>query len=374
MVEFNSGIVLIVFVLVCAALAAQIVYYLFIYSKFAFYNPKNSQIDKHPVSVIICARNEVKNLKHNLRSVLEQEYDGFEVIVVNDCSWDESGEYLEEVQKEFSHLKVVTLKEQEKYRHGKKFAVTLGIKASSNDLLLFTDADCAPAGNQWISNMQQHFSDNTDFVLGYCSYNKEPGLLNKLIRFDTFFIALQYLSSALVHHPYMGVGRNLMYRKSLFFQTKGFATHNHLLSGDDDLFVNANANGHNTNISVNADSFTHSPAKETLGEWMKQKKRHFSTGGYYRFRDKLFLSGYWFSTVLFYISLVALIVMRFNWKVIIALLLVRLIMQATVFSFSMKKLNERDLLFVFPVLEILLLIFQPILIIWNLLNPKQVWK
>ncbi len=374
MIEFQREAMLIVFILTCTALLIQIVYYLFIYSKFAFYHLKKEQSAKEPVSVILCARNEVKNLKRNLRSILEQDYDDFEVVVVNDCSWDESGEYLEQLEKESKHLKVVTLKEQEKYKHGKKFALTLGVKAAKNDLLLFTDADCMPAGKQWISNMQQRFHDETEIVLSYCGYNKLPGLLNKLIRFDTFFVALQYFSASLVNQPYMGVGRNLAYRKSLFFRAKGFAKHNHLLSGDDDLFVNENANAHNTSIEVSPDSFTFSQSKETFGDWLKQKKRHLSTGIYYRFRDKVFLGGYWSSTVLFYAGLITLAFLRFNWQILLGAFLFRVILQTIIFSLSMKKLNEGDLIFLFPLLEILLIIIHPILILWNLLSPKQQWK
>jgi len=374
MIEFQSGTVLVVFILLCVALLVQVIYYLFVYLKFALYHPKKEQAASQPVSVIICARNEVKNLKLHLRTILEQDYSNYEVVVVNDCSWDESGEFLEQMEKEFSHLKIVTLKEQEKYKHAKKFAVALGIKAAKHDLLLFTDADCMPAGKEWISTMQQRFNNKSEIVLGYGAYNKLPGLLNKLIRFDTFFIALQYFSSALVHHPYMGVGRNLAYRKSLFFRSKGFAKHNHLLSGDDDLFVNENANAGNTVIETNPAAFTYSQPKEKFSAWLNQKKRHISTGSYYKLRDKLFLNGYWLTAIVFYLCLITAAILGFNWKLLSGALLFRVILQCIVFTLSMKKLNERDLIFLFPFLEILLIIINPIIVLWNLINPKQFWK
>ena len=152
--------------------------------------------------MIICARNEISNLKKNLTAILEQQYKSFEVVVVNDCSWDESGIFLEEMQKKYAHLKVVTIQEQEKYRHAKKFALTLGIKAATHELLLFTDADCIPAGNQWIASMQKHFNQKTEIVLGYGGYSKEAGFLNKLVRYDTLMIAIQYFSFSLAGISY----------------------------------------------------------------------------------------------------------------------------------------------------------------------------
>ena len=194
------------------------------------------------------------------------------MIVVNDCSWDETDLVLLEMIKKYSNLKIVTIKEQEKYTHGKKFAITLGIKAASYEYLLFTDADCHAASSHWLTLMQRNFTERTDFVLGYGPYEKENGFLNKLIRFDTFFIAMNYLSASLSRNAYMGVGRNLAYKKSVFFRNKGFAKHNHILSGDDDLFVNENANATNTTIEIDPDSFTYSEPTKTFGQWITQKK------------------------------------------------------------------------------------------------------
>ena len=89
--------------------------------------------------------------------------------------------------------------------------------------------------------MQSNFLHQTQIILGYGKYISEPGLLNKWIRTDTTYIAMQYLAMAIKGRPYMGVGRNMAYRKSLFFERKGFASHLNLASGDDDLFVNENA-------------------------------------------------------------------------------------------------------------------------------------
>ena len=227
-------------------------YYLGIYFRFIFYKKKAfcCTCAQEPVSVIICARNEADNLDNYLPVILSQDYPDYEVIVVNDCSTDNSDIILKKYLEQYPQLRISTIKEDKKFSHGKKLAVTIGIKAAKYDRLLFTDGDCKPESNQWLSLMAANFSADTSIVLGYGGYFPQPGLLNKYIRYDTLMIALQYFSFALCKIPYMGVGRNLAYKRSLFYAGKGFSTHFHLASGDDDLFVNENATKTNTAIEL----------------------------------------------------------------------------------------------------------------------------
>ena len=183
---------------------------------------------------------------------------------------------------------------------GKKFALTLGIKAAKYDYLLLTDADCYPRDKDWISSMAKHFFNKT-IVLGYGAYEKHKGLLNKLVRFDTFQVAMQYFSYALIGKTYMGVGRNLAYKKSLFFDNKGFATHLHLPSGDDDLFIKEVATYNNTAISIEYSSHTLSVPKMNWKSWIRQKSRHLSTGIYYKNYHKLMLGSWTLSQILFWL-------------------------------------------------------------------------
>jgi len=296
------------------------------------------------------------------------------VIVVNDCSWDESGELLEEFSKKYSHLKIVTIKEQEKYRHGKKFALTLGIKAAANEFLVMTDADCIPAGKNWLSVIQRNFTDGKEIVLGYGAYSKEAGIINKLIRFDAFFIAMQYLSAALNGKAYMGVGRNLAYTKSLFFKSKGFATHNHLLSGDDDLFVNENASLSNTTIETAAESITYSEPKKSFSDWFKQKRRHMSTGKYYKTSHKISLSIQNGSAFLFYALLIALLILRFEWRILLSLYALSLLLRLPIVYKASTKLNEKDLVWAFPILDIINSFLQPVFYTANLITKQKTWK
>ena len=306
-----------------------------------------------PVSVIISARNEAKNLREYLPGILKQNYADFEVVVINDCSFDNSDLVLEQFKAQYVHLKVVTITEHERFKTGKKFALTLGIKAAKNEYLLFTDADCRPASADWIARMAANFTTGAEIVLGYSPYNRIKNYLNPFIRFETVKTAINYLSAALIGDAYMGIGRNLGYTKTLFFAAKGFAAHMHVLSGDDDLFVNQNATSDNTAIEIHPDAFVYTDAKTSLGAWFRQKKRHFGVGGLYRARHRRLLSLDAMSGALFYILLTLCLIFNFEPWLALGLFMFRLIFQVAIYSKLFKRLDGKDLVWYLPFLDMI---------------------
>lgn len=370
----NDWFLTLVAAIAIISLFVQLGYYLVVFRKLAFYTPAEMSSENKPVSIIISARNEFENLNKNIYSVLEQEYPEYQVVIINDCSWDDTKEFLEDLEKKYSHLKVVTIIDRDKYRRGKKFALTLGIKAAEYECLLFTDADCKPASKYWLQRMQSGFTEKKEIVLGYGAYEKESGLLNKLIRFETFYVAVQYLSFALHKMPYMGVGRNLAYKKELFFANKGFARHNHLLSGDDDLFINDVATKNNVSIQLHPESFTCSEPKKNFSTWGVQKVRHVSTGKYYKKNHRNALIYNHLTHFTFYLSLIVLLVLGFDWRIILGIYFFRLAIQLFIFGRNMKKLNEFDLFPFIPLFDIFLLIFYPVVGINSKFSKNILWK
>jgi poly-beta-1,6-N-acetyl-D-glucosamine synthase len=368
---------LIVISILIFSLLIQLIYYLIIYIRVSLFKSSKKAYTKiqEPVSILICAKNESENLANHLPSILEQDYPCYEVIVVNDCSDDDTQQVLEKLQEKYPHLKTTLIKHDEKFTHGKKLALTVGIKAAVNEWLLLTDADCMPASNQWLSAMQKNFTENTDIVLGYGGYITKKGFINRLIRFDTFFIALQYLSYALIKVPYMGVGRNLAYRKSFFLKNKGFASHAHILSGDDDLFVNELARGKNTRVEFKATAHTRSVPKYTFQQWLFQKKRHFSTSNRYKFGHKILLGTEVFSRLWFYASVIYLIVNPQTIYIGLSAFIFRLIIQLIIFNTAMGKLKEKKILLFSVLFDIILPLINIFLYLVQAFNSKHYrWK
>ncbi len=306
------------------------------------------------VSVVICAKNEEENLQRFLPAVLEQDYPLYEVIVVNDASEDNTAEVLARFAQQYKHLRLTFVPCGAQVRSSKKLALTLGIKAAQYDYILLTDADCRPASKHWIEHVMMGFNqesraksqesgtNTTEIVLGYGAYDKEKTLVNRFIQYDTLFNGLQYMGLAIAHHPYMGVGRNLAYRKETFFAHKGFAGLLGSRAGDDDLFVNKIATPHNTQVVLTRSSLTWSEPKHTYREWLMQKERHLGVSPQYKWGTKLRLFFEPLTRALFYAGLIVAGVASTNWLVwAIAggLLLARLILQLSVINVAARRLK-----------------------------------
>jgi poly-beta-1,6-N-acetyl-D-glucosamine synthase len=323
----------------------QLGYWLFLFRKLAMHTEAETQsaLSETPVSVIVCARNESNNLKKNLYSILNQDYKHFELLVVNDNSTDDSNLILEQLRQQYPEkLRILTL--TEKKTIGKKGALSEGILATKNDILLLTDADCTPVSPKWIVTMVNALTEDKEIVLGYSPYQYVKGFLNLFIRYETLWTAVQYLSFALAGMPYMGVGRNLMYRKKLFIEANGFQTHEKILSGDDDLFINQVATDSNTTICIQQDAHVLSEPKYHVTDWVKQKTRHFGTGRLYHPKHQYLLGMLTISQFFYFVSFFFLFVLNFSTIFENALFITRTLIVWLLYAKVIKKLREQRIL------------------------------
>jgi glycosyltransferase involved in cell wall biosynthesis len=361
--------------LLTVSVLIQVFYYLYFFRRLAWFKtPTKTASQEYPISVIICARDEAHNLVKNLPGVLVQEYKTtHEIIVVNDNSTDDSRYLLDEFHKSFKNLNHLRLSQEAKLIPGKKFPLSMGIKTAKYEVVLLTDADCMPASEFWMQRMQEGFDNGIDIVLGYGAYYKKPGFLNKVIRFETFHSALQYLSYALAGMTYMGVGRNLSYKKDLFLRNKGFSSLNHIPSGDDDLFINMVATPTNTAIVIEKEAHTLSEPETTWKNWLRQKYRHYTTAKYYRPKHKFLLGLYSLTHITTY-ALFIVAVILYTWWVAVAILSVKLLVQAIVWKKAMKKLDEQDLWPMFIVWDIWMLLYYVLFVpaLWK--RPAKNWN
>jgi len=364
----------IIFGVFAFAFFIQMLYIWGVSARLAFYKSKNDKRIEKPVSVVVTSKDDYYYLKKYLPIILEQDYPDYEVILVNDHSDDETELYLKQMSEKYSHLKVVNMSFSVSFYPGKKFPLSIGIKSAKNDILLLTDADCKVNSKHWIRNMQQGFDESTQIILGYGPYQPQKGLLNTLIRYYSFFTASQYLSFALAKMPYMGVGRNLAYRKSLFYKNKGFISHYKVPSGDDDLFINETANKHNVKICIHPDSFTYSEPKVTFSQWIQQKRRHLSTGKLYKRKHQFMLSLYPFSLLVFYSLFAWHMMSGFLFYPVLVLLALRLISFLIIQKTMMEKLGEKKLFLTSPVLELFIFSLNSVLVIINTVYKKNKWK
>jgi cellulose synthase/poly-beta-1,6-N-acetylglucosamine synthase-like glycosyltransferase len=307
-----------------------------------------------PVSVVVCARNELENLRRLLPLLLRQEHPaGFEVVLIDDRSSDDTFLFVQQLTQYYPNVRLVRVTNTPEGLAPKKYALTLGIKVTRYPRLLFTDADCIPATDHWISQMERGFHEPADLVLGYSAYAVADGFLNKLIRYETLLTGAQYLSFAWRGKPYMGVGRNLAYTRQVFNSTKGFASHIRSLSGDDDLFVqDAVARGARVAVVAEPAAHTLSEPALTWGAWWRQKRRHLSAGRRYRFSDKVRLGNFIGSNMLFYGVSIALLFSQTDWIPLAGLWAVRTSVVCIAYQRLSQRLDDALPVALLPVLDV----------------------
>lgn len=362
------------FIFFCSVTFLLLSYYLVLFIRLAFYKEKQHQKRPEGVSVVICAKNGFHNLKENLPSILEQDYPNFEVVVVNYNSDDDSIYLLNNLSEEDPRLKVVEIKENLNFFSGKKFPLSIGIKSAQNDIILVTEPHCKPASRNWITLMSMQFSAKTEVVVGFGGFVKEKGFLNKLIRYDIALNALKYLSFAISGVPYMGVGRNLAFRRSLFFKNQGLISHYKVKAGEDDLFVNKVAKKSNTRVMITPQGFTTSFSKIDFRNWFLLKKRQITTPYYYRLGHKLLLTLFHVCTLLFYGLFILLLLFQYNPLLLLSIFLFRLIIQWLVYFNGMKRIKSKELAWLTPLFELLLMTLHGAAFISHLFTKKKRWK
>ena len=327
----------------------QLFFWWAVFARLAFYTSPNQLNDNEiPVTIIICAKNEAKNLKKNLDRIINQNYRLFEVLVVDDHSTDDTWNVLQDFLKKNSYLRII--KNDNINSVGKKSALTTGILSAKYDTVLLTDADCQPQSKDWLKGMSSLLTLDTDIVLGYGPYQMRKGFLNKFIRFEAVMTAVQYFSFALAGMPYMGVGRNLMYKKKLFFETNGFAKHRHIASGDDDLFIQDVITKSNFEIALDEKTFMYSEPKLTWRSYYRQKLRHTTTGTSYKPWIQAFLGLFSLTHFLHYLGGAVLLI--YGTKLVVLLILARMMSILVIHWFILKKLNESLLFKWIPILDI----------------------
>jgi glycosyltransferase involved in cell wall biosynthesis len=363
------------FCLFIAVVVVQFLYYVVVFGKFTFAKPQTVTPKRVPISVIVCAKNEEENVKQFVPLLAEQNYHTFEIVLIDDASSDDTLEIFEAFEKQYSNVKLVKVENNEAFWGNKKFALTLGIKAAKYEYLLFTDADCYPTSKDWITSMSSQFTAQKNIVLGYGAYDKiAHSFLNKIIRFETLLTATQYFSWAKIGKPYMGVGRNMAYKREEFFKVRGFMDHMKIRSGDDDLFINQAATGENTTVCYVQDSFTYSEPKKSFKDWFTQKRRHVSTANHYKMFDRNQLGLFYASQLLFVLLPIVLLAFQFQWIAVVSIIGFRYLFAWLSMGFAAGKLKEKDVMYWFPIIEIVLIFTQLNVFITNTFSKPVHWK
>ena len=356
-----------------AAIAlVQLIYFWLLFVRLAFYKKTFEETEEKPVSVVIIANNQYRDVNENLAAFLEQAHRKYEVVLVVDNSEDGTMELAEEFTAKYPHLRIVELTQSLNWFSGRKFPLSLGIKSAYSDLILLTDITCRPANDHWITQMTSAMQPGREIVLGYSSW-RTTSKINKWLRFTAFYDALLYLSAALSGIAFKGIGRNLSYTRELFYRNKGFSAHYTIIAGDDELFVNKTATRKNVSVQLSAASRIDQVRPVTFRQWLQSEQTRLRIRRYFKLGHRLLIVTYNASLLLFYAIFTALLMLKAPWISVAAIFALRLINQLILFGLIQKRLHEKNLLLLTPLFEILLLLIDFFIRLRLLFSPKRKW-
>ncbi|MFP9112720.1 glycosyltransferase [Flavobacterium sp. RHBU_3] len=365
----------IIFYTFIGVIVLQLAYYLGVFGRFIFAGPQQVTQKKLPVSVIVLAKNNAEQLKTLVPKLAVQNYPDFELVIIDNASSDESIDILEDFEKQYHNIRLVKVENNEAFWGNKKYALTLGIKASRKEYLLFIDADTQPAGPDWIMHMASQFTMSKTIVLGFSAYRLvKNSLVNKLIRFDALVNTTQRFAWAKSGLPFSGDGRNMAYKKDEFFKRNGYINHMNIRTGEDALFINEAATGKNTAVCYTPESFTFSDAPVSYKSWIMEKRKAAYTTSFFKTGDQVRLKIFVWLQVLFFIFMTTLIAMQFNWMFLVPVIVFRYLICWIVMAQSAAKLNEKDTIYWFPFMEIMLIFTQLQVFAANLFSKKVHWQ
>jgi cellulose synthase/poly-beta-1,6-N-acetylglucosamine synthase-like glycosyltransferase len=342
-VPLNPTRLFILLIIFSVAVVVQLTYFIVFNIAFSRASARKISVAEtatFPISVIVCAHDEEDNLRELIPALLAQNHPEFEVIIVDDRSNDGTFDMLLEETRKDHRLRMVHVNRTPNHVNSKKYAITLGIKAARYEWIALTDADCRPEGAQWLRSLNAEFSPETSFVLGHSPYTKQPGFLNLFIRFESLITAIQYLSFAFLGNPYMGVGRNMAYRRSAFMEAKGFNQLLPITGGDDDLFVNRHANKTNTAVTILPSSQVTSIPKTSWKAFYRQKVRHLSVGKHYKAGHRILLGLFLLTWMLTWFAGIPLAIFSPLYLWVLGALIIRMLVLTITLRQLSKKLGQ----------------------------------
>lgn len=313
------------------------------------------------LSVIIVTSNQDYLLQRNLPAILTQDYPDYEVIVVNDNSNDDTSDVLERFKQQYPHLRTTFTSDSARRISHKKLALTLGIKAAAGEWLVFTEPDCHPVSNQWLRQMAAPIIEGkpVDAVVGYTTIDKSEGFIPLLRQADNMLRGVRALCAALLHKGYMAYGTNLLYRRSLFFEHKGYSAHLDLERGEDDIFVAENISKPRIRAAIHPNATVVLDAPDSHS-WMLEKTGRIFTRRFIRAVLPLLLTLETVTRALYAVGslVIAILSAVKGWwallGIVVLLWLLRLAGQFYVLKGTQQALGERNFIPYLPLLDFLL--------------------
>lgn len=329
----------------------QVIYWLIFYLKFAISKPSKKSPKRIPVSVILYVKNQMSEIVDVLPKLLSQQYHDFEVVIVNNASTDDTLEICKEFASLYPNIRIVDVINNEAFWGSKRYALTLGIKASRHEYLLFVDCDTQIPSDNWLWQMSAQFTLNKTIVLGMTQYTKSKDFFNKWIRFEHTFTQLQNFSFSRFVTPYNLVAKNVGYKKEEFYKVNGFIEHMNDVQNEQEFLLKKIATSKNVTVCDEPLSTIFIPTPKNNKEWKIEKKRQLKVLKQMSFGAKFLHTLHHLTRIILLPITVILLCWLYQPIVVLSIYFILFLLRWLVFSLALNKFNQKDIKIWYPIFE-----------------------
>ena len=334
---------------------------------------KDKPVDYPSFSIIVPSRNYEENLRELIPTLLEQDYPEFEVVVVDDCSYDATEWYLNELKLQSNKLKTSRIIQETDFPNA--LAITIGIRAASNEWLIFLNPLCRVSGKDWLKSFAEELNPKSEAAFGFVNYTNSYGSMRKFIKYENFDSFILYGSARYLGLSMPITDMNVAYKREQFLSRRGFAAVLDSPFSENELYLNKISNRSNSVYLQNRATAVSFVGDTDWYDGMNFKKKQLLLKKKFTVGQSIFLWTNTISRFVFDISMIALLILS-PWRIWVAgIWLIKIIHELVWGIVSMKRLGEKNL---FPGL----LIFRSIIPLFNSIisinqlftGQKRKWK
>ena len=330
------------------------------WSRLIDFSKSISHVGSTSVSIIVAARNEEKIISKTIEDLLKQRYAKAltEIIIIDDHSTDNTAQIVRSFASQ--GVKLIVLNESNALNSYKKKAIQTAIGQCNGDLIITTDADCR-MGPEWLATIVAYYEEkNFKMISSPVAYFEEHSFFERAQSLEFLYLIGLGASTIGNNKPSTCNGANLAYEKKAFYEVGGFTGIDDLASGDDELLLHKMAAKYGDKIGFlkNQNAIVYTHAKATLGEFIQQRKRWASKSTRYKNKGIIVLGvTVWVFNVSIILNLLAGIFFFPLFKVAIAQLIIKIILEFTFLIGVTKFAGRQKLLVLLPILNLMHILY-----------------
>ncbi len=321
----------------------QVYFLLRYYLKLALHKDKQQGDNAKPVTIILPVRNEETRIREMVAKFAGQEFEDYQLLVINEYSEDNTYEILNVLSETNPRLKVTSLSQETRF--SEKQAINIGLKGASSPMIILVTSASDNIDPKWLTGLNSLLGSETEAVIAYTNVERIKGFRNLICRIERFYQFIISGSRTLAGKPFVFDENNILFRKSLYFETLGFRHKLNRNFANLELIFNENFQKGKVKVSTSQELAVREHIEDDRGDHIKLLKKGVQIRQSLPFSKSLNLFTDDFTRLLLPVMTAVLIIIHPEyWITLLAPVFIFLILHTIIVKMLINRLNERKIL------------------------------